>query len=95
MLHSSLSSKSQWTALAERLASRFRVIALDLCGYGDNTVLAAEASFTLDAEMGVITITDPDRINPWIEAFLDICVERETIHRAHAKMASIEVRTLT
>ena len=269
MLHSSLSSKSQWTALAERLASRFRVIALDLCGYGDNTMLAAEGSFTLDDEIGVITyhlerlvephtrvqvvghsygalvalrfaqcqcdrvasltlyepvafrvlddqdtelirvrhfaervgrlvaagcradaaqvfvdfwsgdgtyaslpqsaqvgitsrigkvpldfqatsqwplgpaelrtivaptlllggrrspavvqriltvltdalpdsqrpgafdaghmgpVTDPDRINPWIEAFVDICAERETIHRAHAKMASIEVRTLT
>jgi pimeloyl-ACP methyl ester carboxylesterase len=269
MLHSSLSSKSQWTALAERLASRFRVIALDLCGYGDNAMLAAEGSFTLDDEIGVITdhlerlvephtrvqvvghsygalvalrfaqcqsdrvasltlyepvafcvlddrdpelirvrhfaervrrliaagrradaaqvfvdfwsgdgsyaslpqsaqlsitsrigkvpldfqaisqwpqgpaelrtivaptlllggsrspavvqriltvltdalpdsrrpgafdsghmgpVTDSDRINPWIEAFADICAERETIHRAHAKMASIEVRTLT
>ena len=30
LLHSSLSSKSQWAALAERLAPRFRVIALDL-----------------------------------------------------------------
>src|SRR5512132_2915645 len=29
LLHSSLSSKSQWIGLAERLASRFRVIAVD------------------------------------------------------------------
>src|SRR4030095_7600973 len=40
LLHSSLSSKSQWTALAERLASRFRVIPLDLCRYGDNALTA-------------------------------------------------------
>ena len=48
MLHSSLGSKSQWTALAERLASRFRVIALDLCGYGDNALPDSAASFGLD-----------------------------------------------
>jgi pimeloyl-ACP methyl ester carboxylesterase len=55
MLHSSLSSKSQWTALAERLASRFRVIALDLYGYGDNAVSVAAASFTLDEEVRLVT----------------------------------------
>ena len=55
MLHSSLSSKSQWTALAERLAPRYRVIALDLCGYGDNAVPAAGASFTLDEEVRLVT----------------------------------------
>ena len=55
MLHSSLSSKSQWTALAERLASRFRVIALDLCGYGDNALAATGASFTLDEEVRLVT----------------------------------------
>lgn len=51
MLHSSLGSKSQWTALAERLASRFRVIALDLCGYGDNALPDSAASFALDEEV--------------------------------------------
>lgn len=55
MLHSSLSSKSQWAALAERLASRFRVIALDLCGYGDNAVSTAAPSFTLDDEVRLVT----------------------------------------
>jgi pimeloyl-ACP methyl ester carboxylesterase len=54
MLHSSLSSKSQWAALAERLASRFRVIALDLCGYGDNAVSATGAPFTLDDEVQLV-----------------------------------------
>ena len=47
LLHSSLGSKSQWSALVERLASRFRVIALDLCGYGDNALPASSESFTL------------------------------------------------
>jgi pimeloyl-ACP methyl ester carboxylesterase len=54
MLHSSLSSKAQWTALAKRLASRFRVIALDLCGYGDNALPSAETSFTLDDEVRLV-----------------------------------------
>ena len=54
LLHSSLSSKSQWAALAERLAPRFRVIALDLCGYGDNAMRAAPESFTLDDEVRLV-----------------------------------------
>jgi len=54
LLHSSLSSKSQWTALAERLAPRFRVIALDLCGYGDNAMPAAPEAFTLDDEIRLV-----------------------------------------
>ena len=59
LLHSSLSSKSQWTALAERLAPRFRVIALDLCGYGDNVMPAASKPFTLDDEIRLVA----DRID--------------------------------
>ena len=54
MLHSSLSSKSQWSALAARLVPRFRVIALDLCGYGDNAMPAARDSFTLDDEVRLV-----------------------------------------
>lgn len=54
MLHSSLASKSQWTALAQRMASRYRVIALDLCGYGDNAPLAAGAAFELDDEVRLV-----------------------------------------
>ena len=54
LLHSSLSSKSQWAALAERLAPRFRVIALDLCGYGDNAMRTAPESFTLDDEVRLV-----------------------------------------
>ena len=54
LLHSSLSSKAQWTALAERLAPRFRVIALDLYGYGDSPMPDAAASFTLDDEVRLV-----------------------------------------
>src|SRR5947207_7315785 len=64
MLHSWLSSKSQWGALAERLASRFRVIALDLCGYGDNAVPAMGTAFTLDDEVRFVT----DRLDDLVEA---------------------------
>jgi pimeloyl-ACP methyl ester carboxylesterase len=54
MLHASLGSKSQWTALAERLSSRYHVIAIDLHGYGDNALPAAETSFTLEHEVRLV-----------------------------------------
>lgn len=61
MLHSSLGSKSQWTALAEQLSTRFRVIALDLCGYGDNPALAPASTFALDDEVRLVA-THLDRL---------------------------------
>ena len=54
MLHASLGSKAQWVALAERMASRFQAIALDLWGYGDNAMPAATPSFTLDDELRLV-----------------------------------------
>jgi pimeloyl-ACP methyl ester carboxylesterase len=54
LLHASLSSKSQWTTLLDRMAPRFRMIALDLCGYGDNELVATESSFTLDDEVRLV-----------------------------------------
>jgi len=70
MLHASLGSKSQWTALATRLASRYRVIALDLCGYGDNVVSAAGAAFTLDDEVRLVT----DRLDALVESRMPVHV---------------------
>jgi pimeloyl-ACP methyl ester carboxylesterase len=64
MLHSSLGSKSQWTGLADRLAPRFRVIAIDLHGYGDNALPAHEASFTLDDEVRLVA----DRLDGLVES---------------------------
>jgi pimeloyl-ACP methyl ester carboxylesterase len=63
LLHSSLSSKAQWNALIERLAPRFRVIALDLHGYGDNAMPTGAAPFTLDDEVRLVAETI-DRIVP-------------------------------
>ena len=54
LLHASLGSKSQWTALVERMAPRFRMIAIDLCGYGDNELTTTESSFTLDDEVRLV-----------------------------------------
>jgi pimeloyl-ACP methyl ester carboxylesterase len=66
LLHCSLSSKSQWSALAERLATRFRVIALDLCGYGNNATPAARTSFTLDEEVRLVADRIDDLVEPHI-----------------------------
>ena len=63
MLHSSLSSKSQWSELAAQLAPRFRVIALDLCGYGDTAMPAASRSFSLDDEVRLVA-SRLDRLVP-------------------------------
>jgi pimeloyl-ACP methyl ester carboxylesterase len=54
LLHSSLSSKSQWSELAARLAPRFRVIALDLCGYGEHPMPPALRPFSLDDEVRLV-----------------------------------------
>lgn len=70
MLHSSLSSKSQWTALAGRLASRFRVIALDLCGYGDNAPPSGMAPFTLDEEVRLIAAHVDQLVAPRIRVHI-------------------------
>ena len=51
LLHSSLASKSQWSGIAQRLAARYRTIAVDLCGYGDNALPDARAAFSLDDEV--------------------------------------------
>ena len=53
LLHSSLASKSQWTALVERFAGRYRTLAIDLAGYGDNA-LPAQPKFTLDDEVRLV-----------------------------------------
>jgi pimeloyl-ACP methyl ester carboxylesterase len=53
LLHASLASKSQWTPLVERLAARYRTIAVDLAGYGDNAMPVA-APFTLDDEVRIV-----------------------------------------
>jgi len=70
MLHSSLGSKGQWSVLAEQMSARYRVIALDLCGYGDNPPVASAASFTLDDEVRLVG----DRLDALIEPHLRVHV---------------------
>ena len=50
LLHSSMSSKSQWQKLVEDLASNFLVLALDLYGYGDLEMPADVEHFSLKTE---------------------------------------------
>jgi pimeloyl-ACP methyl ester carboxylesterase len=38
LLHSSMSSKNQWRALEHELRARYRVISIDLLGYGDSAM---------------------------------------------------------
>jgi len=54
MLHSSLASKAQWLVLAERMSSRFQVIALDLWGYGDNPLPSVRERFSIDDEVRLV-----------------------------------------
>ena len=53
-LHATLSSKAQWTTLAQRLARRFQAIALDLHGHGDNRALTGPRDFAIDDEIDLV-----------------------------------------
>jgi pimeloyl-ACP methyl ester carboxylesterase len=70
MLHASLSSKSQWTGLAQRLASRYRVIALDLFGYGDNPLPVRRSTFTVDDEVRLVS----DRVDQLVPSHVRVHV---------------------
>ena len=70
MLHSSLGSKGQWSALAEQMSARYRAIAVDLCGYGDNPAVAPSASFTLDDEVRLVL----DRLDALVEPHVRVHV---------------------
>lgn len=50
LLHSSMSHKGQWRKLAQELATRHRVIAIDLYGYGDAPALVSRIGFSLGDE---------------------------------------------
>jgi pimeloyl-ACP methyl ester carboxylesterase len=64
LLHASLSSKAQWTALAQRLAGRFRAIAVDLCGYGDNGLPPGGREFSVDDEIRAVDACLEHRVDP-------------------------------
>jgi len=70
LLHATMSSKSQWRSLAERLAARFLVVAADLHGYGDNPALPERTDFTVDDDRGQ---SHDSKFDCVIEAVEDIC----------------------
>src|SRR6185295_16346028 len=54
LLHSSMSSKNQWNELIESLRGSFRLIAIDLMGYGDSAMSPASAGYRLDDEVRLV-----------------------------------------
>jgi pimeloyl-ACP methyl ester carboxylesterase len=54
-LHSSASSSGQWRALMERLAHRFRVIAVDLYGSGKTVAWPQDRPMRLDDEVALLS----------------------------------------
>jgi pimeloyl-ACP methyl ester carboxylesterase len=53
-LHSSASSSGQWRALMDRLANRFRIIAVDLYGSGKTPTWPADQPMHLDDEIALL-----------------------------------------
>jgi pimeloyl-ACP methyl ester carboxylesterase len=70
LLHASLASKSQWLSLADRMASRFRVIALDLIGYGDNPMPASGRAFSVDDEVAVVAAGIDANVPPHVRVHI-------------------------
>lgn len=54
LLHSSMSSKAQWAALTERMRGRYRVIAIDLFGYGEVPMPNSAEDYRLSTEVARI-----------------------------------------
>jgi len=54
LLHCTLSSKNQWRALSGMLESDFRVIAIDLYGYGETAMPVKRDHFTLSDEAQLV-----------------------------------------
>lgn len=54
-IHSSASSSGQWRALMERLAHRFRVIAVDLYGSGKTAAWPQDQPMHLDDELALLS----------------------------------------
>lgn len=50
LLHSSMSNKIQWSKLSEQLMTEFRIIAIDLYGYGESEFPCSPEQFSLAEE---------------------------------------------
>ncbi len=51
LLHSSMSSKNQWRALEHELRARYRVVSIDLLGYGDAATPRRDGEYRLADEV--------------------------------------------
>jgi pimeloyl-ACP methyl ester carboxylesterase len=54
LLHSSLSSKKQWRELIQQMRHSYRLIAIDLHGYGEAPPPRPERDFSLDDEVALV-----------------------------------------
>lgn len=54
LLHSSMSSKEQWNPLIQLLRHKFKTIAIDLAGYGDNELPLSPQTFSTEDEINLI-----------------------------------------
>jgi pimeloyl-ACP methyl ester carboxylesterase len=54
LLHSSLSSKSQWSRLVRSLEKQYRVLAIDLHGYGERAMPIWPPGFSLANEIALV-----------------------------------------
>lgn len=54
LIHSSVSGNRQWKALGEALADRYRVLAINLFGYGETTPWPANTSQSLYAQASLV-----------------------------------------
>ena len=54
LLHSSMSSKSQWRELIDSLRDRYRLIAIDLLGYGESALPSSLECYSLRDEVRLV-----------------------------------------
>jgi pimeloyl-ACP methyl ester carboxylesterase len=54
LLHSSLSSSRQWRKLQQLIGNRYRLLGLDLTGYGETPLPADNSPFSLDQEIQLV-----------------------------------------
>lgn len=54
LLHSSMSSKDQWNPLISLMEQNFRLISIDLSGYGDNDLPLNQQTFSTDDEIRLV-----------------------------------------
>lgn len=55
VVHGSASSREQWNPLAKRLADRYRVLAVDLLGYGSTRPLRANRRYQIGDDVDIVT----------------------------------------